>query len=114
MANVEAKTFESFLQGKAYKSSVIESIDPASGKNNADVTTAPTRSRLCSGQVADSYQLEHYRGRGYDYHGGLTRSTATCSTSIRSLYSVTGTSDTGFQVGNTGFVVAPNNSNAAR
>jgi hypothetical protein len=110
MANVEAKTFESFLQGKAYKSSVIESIDPASGKNNAD---RYYRSNEIEGYVQDKWQiltnLSITAGVRYDYHGGLTEKYGNMFNFDPSLYSVTGTSDTGFQVNNTGFVVAPNN-----
>jgi hypothetical protein len=112
--NVEAKTFESFLQGKAYKSDVIDSIDPQSGKNNAD---RYYRSNELDGYVQDKWQLltnlSITAGVRYDYHGGLTEKFGNMFNFDPSLYNVTGTSTTGFVVNNTGFVVAPNNKYAS-
>ena len=45
----------------------------------------------------------------YDYHGGMTEKYGNMFNFDPSLYNVTGTSTTGFNVVNTGFVVAPNN-----
>jgi hypothetical protein len=108
LVNVEAKTFESFLQGKAYKSNVIDSIQ--GGRNNAD---RYYRSNEIEGYVQDKWQiltnLSITAGVRYDYHGGLTEKYGNMFNFDPSLYNVTGTSDTGFTVGNTGFVVAPNN-----
>ncbi len=50
-------------------------------------------------------------GVRYDYHGGLTEKYGNFFTFNPSLYNVTGTSTTGFNVVNSGFVVAPNNKN---
>ena len=112
IVNVEAKTFESFLQGKAYKSNSIDSIDPTTGRNNAD---RYYRSNEIGAYVQDKWQmlpnLSITAGVRYDYHGGLTEKYGNMFNFDPSLYSVTGTSDTGFTVGNTGFVVAPNNKN---
>jgi hypothetical protein len=114
IANVEAKTFQTFLQGKAYKSNSIDSIDPVSGKNNAD---RYYRSNEIEGYVQDKWQmlsnLTITAGVRYDYHGGLTEKYGNMFNFDPALYSVTGTSDTGFTVGNTGFVVAPNNKYAS-
>jgi hypothetical protein len=110
LANVEAKTFESFLEGDAYKSNVIDSIDPSSGKNNAD---RYYRSNEIQSYVQDKWQvltnLSITAGVRYDYHGGLTEKYGNFFNFDPSLYNVTGTSTTGFTVANTGFVVAPNN-----
>ena len=110
IANVEAKTFESFLQGKAYKSNVIDSIDPNTGKNNAD---RYYRSNEIAAYLQDKWQvltnLSITAGVRYDYHGGLTEKYGNIFSFDPALYNVTGTSLDGFQVANTGFVVAPNN-----
>jgi hypothetical protein len=110
IANVEAKTFETFLEGNAYKSNTIDSIDPSSGKNNAD---RYYRSNEIESYVQDKWQLlsnlSITAGVRYDYHGGLTEKYGNFFNFNPSLYDVTGTSTTGFTVVNTGFVVAPNN-----
>ncbi|MGA2535516.1 MAG: carboxypeptidase regulatory-like domain-containing protein [Terracidiphilus sp.] len=110
IVNLETKTFESFLQGKSYKSNVIDSIDPETKKNNAD---RYYRSNEIEGYLQDKWQLlsnlSITAGVRYDYHGGLTEKYGNMFNFDPSLYSVTGTSTTGFTVGNTGFVVAPNN-----
>ena len=110
LPNVEAKTFESFLQGSAYKSNVLDTIDPASGKNNAD---RYYRSNEIQSYIQDKWQiltnLSLTAGVRYDYHGGLTEKFGNMFNFDPSLYNVTGTSTTGFNVVNTGFVVAPNN-----
>jgi outer membrane receptor for ferrienterochelin and colicin len=107
---VEAKTFETLLEGNAYKSNTIDSIDPSSGKNNAD---RYYRSNEIESYVQDKWQLlsnlSITAGVRYDYHGGLTEKYGNFFNFDPSLYDVTGTSTTGFSVVNTGFVVAPNN-----
>jgi hypothetical protein len=108
MVNVETKTFESFLQGSAYKSNTIDSI--SNGKNDAD---RYYRSNESDAYVQDKWQLltnlSITAGVRYDYHGGLSEKYGNMFNFDPSLYSVSGTSTTGFVVNNAGFVVAPNN-----
>jgi Carboxypeptidase regulatory-like domain len=108
LANIETKTFESFLEGDAYKSNVLDSIQ--GGKNNSD---RYYRSNEVDAYLQDKWQvlpnLSITAGVRYDYHGGLTEKYGNIFNFDPSLYDVTGTSETGFNVVNTGFVVAPNN-----
>jgi hypothetical protein len=110
IANIETKSFEDFLKGESYKSNVIDSIDTTAHKNNAD---RYYRSNEISSYLQDKWQvlpnLSLTGGVRYDYHGGLTEKYGNFFTFNPALYNVTGTSDTGFVVNNTGFVVAPNN-----
>jgi len=110
IAQVTGKTFQTFLTGAAKSSNVIESIDPNTGKNNADRYYL---SNELDGYVQDKWQarsnLSITGGIRYDYHGGLTEKYGNMFNFDPALYSVTGTSNTSFTVNNTGFVVAPNN-----
>jgi hypothetical protein len=112
MVNIETKNFEDFLEGESYKSSVIDSV--VGGKNTAD---RYYRSNEIEGYVQDKWQLltnlSITAGVRYDYHGGLTEKYGNMFNFDPSLYNVTGTSTTGFTVGNSGFVVAPNNAYAS-
>jgi hypothetical protein len=109
-AEVKTKTFESFLAGSVQSSSVLESIDPVSLRNNAD---RYYRSNEIAGYVQDKWQalsnLSITAGVRYDYHGGLTEKYGNLFNFDPSLYDVTGTVAGGFQVGNAGFVIAGNN-----
>jgi hypothetical protein len=111
MLNIESKNFEDFLEGESYKSNVIDSV--VGGKNTAD---RYYRSNEIEGYVQDKWQLltnlSITAGVRYDYHGGLTEKYGNMFNFDPSLYNVTGTSTTGFTVGNSGFVVAPNNAYA--
>ena len=102
--------FDSFLQGQVHDSSVVESIDPTTGRNNAD---RYYRTNELSGYVQDKWQassnLSITAGVRYDYHGGMTEKYGDMFNFEPSLYSVTGTSTTGFNVVNSGFVIAGNN-----
>jgi len=108
MLNVETKTFESFLEGDAYKSNILDSIQGA--RNNSD---RYYRSNEIDAYVQDKWQvlpnLSITAGVRYDYHGGFTEKYGNMFNFDPSLYDVTGTSDTSFNVVNAGFVVAPNN-----
>jgi hypothetical protein len=108
IANVETKTFESFLKGQAYKSNVLDST--LNGKNNSD---RYYRSNEIESYLQDKWQvlpnLTITAGVRYDYHGGLTEKYGNMFNFDSSLYSVTGTSTTGFVVNDAGFVVAPSN-----
>ena len=114
IANVSAYNFEDFLKGEAYKSNVIDSIDPVSGRNNSD---RYYRSNEATAYLQDKWQLTPNlsitAGVRYDYHGGMTEKYGNFFTFNPTLYSVQGTSTTGFTVNNAGFVVAPNNRNLA-
>ena len=110
IAQVSAKTFESFLEDKAGGSSVLESIDPATGKNNAN---RYYRSNEISGYAQDKWQaranLSITGGLRYDYHGGLTERYGNVFNFDPTSYNVTGDTTSGFTVNNPGFVVAANN-----
>jgi len=113
MVNIETKTFQSFLQGSAYKSNVIDSV--VGNRNTADRYYL---SNELEGYVQDKWQvmgnLSFTGGVRYDYHGGLTEKYGNMFNFDPSLYSVTGSSTTGFSVANAGFVVAPNNAFASQ
>jgi hypothetical protein len=102
--------FDNFLQGIVKSSSVVESIDPTTGRNNAD---RYYRTNEISGYVQDKWQvrtnLSITAGVRYDYHGGMTEKYGDMFNFDPALYSVTGTSTTGFTVNNSGFVIAGNN-----
>jgi len=108
MLNVEAKNFETFLEGDAKSSNLIDSV--VGGRNTADRYYL---SNEIEGYVQDKWQLLSNLsitvGGRYDYHGGLTEKYGNMFNFDPALYSVTGTSTTGFTVNNAGFVVAPNN-----
>jgi hypothetical protein len=109
-AQMEVYGFDSFLQGQVHSSSVVESIDPTTGRNNAD---RYYRTNEISGYVQDKWQalpnLSITAGVRYDYHGGMTEKYGDMFNFDPALYSVTGTSTTGFNVTNSGFVIAGNN-----
>jgi Carboxypeptidase regulatory-like domain len=110
IAQVAAKTFQSFLEGDAYKSTVLETIDAASGKNNAD---RYYRTNEIAGYVQDKWQalptLSITAGVRYDYHGGLTEKYGNMFNFDPSAFNVSGNTTTGFTVNNAGFIVAGNN-----
>ena len=111
-AQASISGFDSFLQGQVHSSSVFESIDPTAAKrNNAD---RYYRTNEISGYVQDKWQaqsnLSITAGIRYDYHGGMTEKYGDMFNFDPKLYSVTGTSETsGFNVANSGFVIAGNN-----
>jgi hypothetical protein len=102
--------FDDFLQGRVRSASVVESIDPQSGRNNAN---RYYRSNEISGYVQDKWQalsnLSITGGLRYDYHGGMTEKYGNMFNFNPALYDVTGTTTTGFTVNNAGFEVAGNN-----
>ena len=103
-------SFDDFLQGRVHSADVIESIDPQSGRNNAD---RYYRSNELSGYIQDKWQalpnLSITAGVRYDYHGGMTEKYGNMFNFNPALYDVTGTTATGFTVNNAGFEVAGNN-----
>ena len=109
-AQVVINGFDNFLQGIVQKSSVLQSIDPTTGRNNAD---RYYRTNELSGYVQDKWQaltnLSITAGVRYDYHGGMTEKYGDMLNFDPALYNVTGTSETGFNVVNSGFVIAGNN-----
>src|SRR5271170_485628 len=110
IAQVASKNFQSFLEDTAQSSSVLESIDPSTGKNLAD---RYYRSNEWSGYVQDKWQarpgLTVTGGIRYDYHGGLTEKYGNVFNFDPNAYDVTGDTASGFTVNNAGFVVAGNN-----
>jgi hypothetical protein len=102
--------FDNFLQGIVRSSSVVESIDPTTKRNNAD---RYYRTNEFSGYAQDKWQmltnLSITAGVRYDYHGGMTEKYGDMFNFDPSLYSVSGTAMTGFTVNNAGFVIAGNN-----
>jgi hypothetical protein len=102
--------FDSFLQGQVHSSSVVESIDPTTHRNNAD---RYYRTNEFSSYLQDKWQaltnLSITAGVRYDYHGGMTEKYGDVLNFNPALYNVTGTTTTGFTVNNSGFVVAGNN-----
>jgi len=102
--------FDGFLQGNVYSSSVVESIDPKTGRNNAD---RYYRTNELSGYVQDKWQartnLSITAGVRYDDHGGMTEKYGNMFNFNPALYDVTGTSMSGFTVENAGIVIAGNN-----
>jgi hypothetical protein len=111
---VTAKNFEDFLKGESYSSNVLDSIatPPTVPKavNEAD--------RYYRTNEIDAYGQDKWQARSnlsitagvrYDYHGGMTEKYGNIFNFDPSLYSVTGTTTTGFTVNNAGFVVAGNN-----
>src|ERR1019366_856153 len=109
-AQATVSGFDNFLQGQVHSSSVVESIDPTTHRNNAD---RYYRTNEFSGYVQDKWQaltnLSVTAGVRYDYHGGMTEKYGDMFNFDPSLYDVTGTSTTGFNVVNSGFVIAGNN-----
>ena len=109
-AQVIVNGFDSFLKGDVKSSSVVESIDPTTHRNNAD---RYYRTNEINGYVQDKWQvltnLSITAGVRYDYHGGMTEKYGDMFNFDPKLYNVTGTSMTGFTVNNAGFVIAGNN-----
>ena len=107
-AEVETKNFEDLLEGEAESSNVIESN--ANGHNQSD---RYYRSNEITSYAQDKWQvlsnLSITAGVRYDYHGGLTEKFGNMFNFDPSLYNVTGTVATGFNVVNSGFVIAGNN-----
>jgi hypothetical protein len=112
MVNIETKNFETFLEGQSKAANEIDSV--SNGRNDAD---RYYRSNESDAYVQDKWQLltnlSITAGVRYDYHGGLSEKYGNMFNFDPNLYSVTGTSTTGFTVNNAGFVVAPNNAFAS-
>jgi hypothetical protein len=109
-AQVEVSGFDNFLQGIVKTADALESIDPTTHRNNAD---RYYRTNELSGYVQDKWQaqtnLSITAGVRYDYHGGMTEKYGDMFNFDPTLYDVTGTSTAGFNVVNSGFVIAGNN-----
>ena len=82
-----------------HSSSVLQSIDPTTHRNNAD---RYYRTNEVSGYVQDKWQaltnLSITAGVRYDYHGGMTEKYGDMFNFNPALYNVTGTTTTGFNV----------------
>jgi hypothetical protein len=113
-AQATVSGFDSFLQGKVHTSSVVESIDPTTHRNNAD---RYYRTNEFNGYVQDKWQvltnLSITAGVRYDYHGGMTEKYGNMFNFDPSLYDVScspcGETAKTFTVNNAGFVIAGNN-----
>ncbi len=108
IAQIQSKTFQKFLTGAVSSSNVLDTI--VNGHNNAD---RYYRTNELAGYVQDKWQaltnLSITAGVRYDYHGGMTEKFGNMFNFDPALYSVTGTTTSGFTVNNAGFVVAGNN-----
>ena len=109
-AQAVVSDFDTLLQGKVHSSGVVESIDPTTGRNNAD---RYYRTNEFDGYLQDKWQaksnLSITAGVRYDYHGGMTEKYGNMFNFDPALYDVTGTTTTGFEVKNSGIVIAGNN-----
>ncbi len=107
---VTTSSFENFLEGKVHSSNVLETIDPASHKNNAN---RYYRTNEADAYLQDKWQvhsnLSITAGVRYDLHGGMTEKYGNMFNFDPSRYSVTGTTTTGFSVADAGFIIAGNN-----
>lgn len=108
-AQLVVNGFDSFLQGQVRSSSVLQSIDLSTHRNNAD---RYYRTNEFSWYVQDKWQtlsnLSITVGVRFDYHGGMTEKYGNFFNFDPALYDVTGTTTTGFDVINSGFVIAGN------
>jgi hypothetical protein len=109
-AQLVVNNFDNFLQGIVRSSSVVQSIDPTTKRNNAD---RYYRTNEFSGYVQDKWQIQSNlsitAGVRYDYHGGMTEKYGDMLNFNPALYSVSGSSTTGFTVNNSGIIIAGNN-----
>ncbi|MGA9587225.1 MAG: carboxypeptidase regulatory-like domain-containing protein [Terracidiphilus sp.] len=109
-AQLTVSGFDNFLQGIVKSASVLQSIDTTTNRNNAN---RYYRTNEFNGYVQDKWQLltnlSITAGVRYDYHGGMTEQYGNMFNFNPALYDVTGTSETGFNVVNSGFVIAGNN-----
>ncbi|HEU5352352.1 MAG TPA: carboxypeptidase regulatory-like domain-containing protein [Terracidiphilus sp.] len=109
-AQVRVSGFDNFLQGIVRSSSVVQSIDPNTGRNNAD---RYYRTNEFNWYVQDKWQaksnLSITAGVRFDYHGGMTEKYGNMFNFDPASYDVTGDTTNGFTVNNSGFVIAGNN-----
>jgi len=100
--------FDNFLQGRVHDSNFIQSI--ANGQNTAN---RYFRENELQGYAQDKWQarsnLSITAGIRYDYHGGLTEKYGNMFNFDPARYNVTGDTTHGFNVNDSGFVVAGNN-----
>jgi hypothetical protein len=112
LSGVDVSSFQNFLAGTTKSANLLDTIDPASGRNNAD---RYYRTNEADGYVQDKWQalsnLSITAGVRYDYHGGLTEKYGNIFNFDPNSYNVSGTDTSGFTVapGGSGFVVAGNN-----
>jgi hypothetical protein len=113
-AQIVVNSFDDLLQGNVHSSSVLESIDATTHRNNAD---RYYRTNEISGYVQDKWQmltnLSITAGVRYDYHGGMTEKFGNMFNFDPTLYDVQcspcGDTSKTFTVNNAGFVIAGNN-----
>ncbi len=108
LSEITTTNFDDFLEGAIHSASVLQSV--ANGRNNAN---RYYRSNEVAAYALDKWQarsnLSFTAGIRYDYHGGLTEKYGNMFNFDPSAYNVTGTVASGFDVTNSGFVVAGNN-----
>jgi hypothetical protein len=108
LAEVKTKNLQTFLAGTAQSSNVLQSV--SNGHNLAD---RYYRSNEFDAYLQDKWQarsnLSITAGVRLDDHGGLTEKYGNIFNFNPSLYNVNGSVASGFQVNNSGFVVAGNN-----
>jgi len=117
LLSATSTTLGNFLQGIVKSSSVLETIDGTTHRNNAD---RYYRTNEFAGYAQDKWQalpnLSINYGVRYDYHGGMTEKYGNFFNFDPNAYNVTGTDPvvggTGFTVVNDGLVVAGNNPTA--
>jgi Carboxypeptidase regulatory-like domain len=109
-AQLVVSDFGSLLEGQVHSSSVLQSIDTTTNRNNAN---RYYRTNEYNWYLQDKWQtlssLSITAGIRFDYHGGMTEKYGNFFNFNPALYDVTGTSTTGFNVVNSGFVIAGNN-----
>jgi hypothetical protein len=110
---IKTSNFEKFLEGASHGASVIESIDPVTGKNDAN---RYYRTNEADGYLQDKWQMHSNLsvtlGVRYDYHGGMTEKYGDMFNFDPKRYSVSGTTAVANQawtVNNAGFIIAGNN-----
>ena len=110
---IQTKNFNTFLEGEAQGSTVLESIDNQSGHTVRNLSNRYYRSNEIASYLQDKWQaksnLSITVGVRYDYHGGLTEKYGNMFNFDPSRYDVSGTVASGFTVSDSGFVIAGNN-----
>jgi hypothetical protein len=113
LLTLATKNFETFLQGTVQSSNTLYSVGDQVNRN---ASNRYYRSNENDWYVQDKWQalpnLSITAGVRWDYHGGFTEKYGNMFNFNPAAYSVTGTVATGFNVTDSGFVIAGNNPNA--
>lgn len=110
---IQTTNFDDFLEGQVHSANVIESIDPATGRNNGN---RYYRTNEFYSYLQDKWQLKNNfsvtLGVRYDYHGGMTEKYGNFFNFDPSRYNVSGTTaypNSNWTVNDSGFIIAGNN-----